>query len=219
MGAGAAGRRSASCTAPRLRPTPCWSARVPRSASSPPRDSATCWRSGGRCATRCTSSRSTRRRRPFWRRDVCGTRCRSGSARPARCCKPLDEAAVADAADALVAAGAQRDRGRVPVLVPRRHARAARARDHPGAPSRRVRLAVVGGRPGVPRIRTHRRHRLRRLREAGGRPLSRQSRQRPAERLGARAAADHAVARRHFRIARRRGCARCACFCPGPRPA
>ena len=45
--------------------------------------------------------------------------------------KPLDEAAVADAADALVAAGARGDRGRVPVLVPRRHARAARARDHP----------------------------------------------------------------------------------------
>ena len=75
----------ASCTAPRSRPTPCWSARARRSASSPPRASATCWRSGARCATRCTSSRSIPRRRPFSRPAACGARCRSGSARPARC--------------------------------------------------------------------------------------------------------------------------------------
>ena len=48
------------------------------------------------------------------------------------------------------------DRRLLPVLVPRSRARAAAARDHPRAPSRPDRLAIVRGGPGLPRIRAHR---------------------------------------------------------------
>ena len=172
--------RRASCTAPRLRPTPCWSARAP---GRPDHHRGLPRRAGDRAPDAPPDVRAgarSRRRRPFWRPDACGARCRSGSARPARCCRPLDEAAVADAADALVAAGARA----IAVVflfsfLDDTHERRAREIILQRHPDVFVSLSSRG-RPGVPRVRAHRRHRLRRLREAGGRPLSRQSRQRPA---------------------------------------
>ncbi len=93
------------------------------------------------------------------------------------------------------------DRRRLSVLLSQRRARAPRPRDHRGAASRPVRLAVLRGRSGLPRIRAHGGHGVRCLCEAGGGPLSRQSRRRPRRRGGSGAPANHAVARRNFRLA------------------
>ena len=90
------------------------------------------------------------------------------------------------------------DRGRVPVLVPQQRARAPRPRDHRRAPPRRVRLHLLRGRSGLPRVRAHGRHDLRRLREAGRRPLPRQSRRRARRCTRSGSFADHAVPRRHL---------------------
>jgi hypothetical protein len=63
------------------------------------------------------------------------------------------------------------DRHRVPVLLPRPGAGAACTRADPGSSSAVGGVAVLGGRPGLPRVRACLRDRLRRLREAGARPV------------------------------------------------
>src|SRR5262249_23635618 len=68
----------------------------------------------------------------------------------------LDEAAVTAAADELVSAGAQAIA--VVFLFSFLIARAPRSRDHRGASSARIRLSLVRGRSGLPRIRAHCRH-------------------------------------------------------------
>ena len=129
---------------------------------------------------------------------------------------PLDEASVRDAAAVLVADGVEA----IAIcflfafLNPAHERRAAAliARDWP-------QLAVSLSSevdPGFPRIRAHRRHRIRRLYQAGGRPLSGAAGDAACARRDRRAAAIDAVARRHRRPARSRGSVRCGCSSPAP---
>ena len=98
--------------------------------------------------------------------------------------------------------GGRGGRGLLPVLVRQPGARAAHPRDHQPSASRADGVAVLRGRSGVSRIRADLRHRLRRLREAGGRPLSGSHGARSRRGRGRRAVADHAVARRRLLVFR-----------------
>ncbi len=77
--------------------------------------------------------------------------------------EPLDEAAVAAAADDWSSSGLTLDRPVLPALLPQPGPRAARRRDHPSAPPARHRVDVDRHRPGVPRVRAHQHDRARRL--------------------------------------------------------
>ena len=175
LGRAARNDRRASCTARRSRPMRCSSARapeigldhdrgLPRRARDRPADAAPDVRRDARAGDAGV---------PGARRAAQGgarARRRSGEV-----VAPLDEASVRRRGDELVAAGVRGDRGLFSVLVPQsaRTSGAPReiiARDIPTC----LRLAVLRGRSGLPRVRAHRRHRVRCLREAGGRPLSRQ---------------------------------------------
>ena len=168
--------------------------------ASPPRASATCWRSAARCGTSSTSSMLEPETPVFLAPGALRSEVPERITATGEVLSPLDESVGrAPRPTTLAAEGVAGDRHRLPVLVPQSGARAARrarsSRDrHPDARG----LALVRGRSGVPRIRAHRRHRLRRLREAGDRPLSRRMEQDLAA-AGVGAAADHAVARRHLR--------------------
>ena len=71
------------CTALPSPPTRSSRARRRAPRSSPPRASATCWRSAGRCGRRSTTS--TSRSRGRWCRATSASRSRSGSMRAAAC--------------------------------------------------------------------------------------------------------------------------------------
>ena len=88
-------------------------------------------------------------------------------------------------------------------LVPQSRARATRPRGDRGCHARRAGLALLRGRSGLPRVRAHCRHHLRRLCEADRPPLSRRHGARSRQGRRAGAAAGHAVPRRSRRQRRR----------------
>ncbi len=108
----------------------------------------------------------------------------------------LDEAAVAERGRRAGAGRRRGDRHLLPVLLPQSRPRTARRRADPRPPSRAHAVALARGRSGVPRIRAHGRHRLRRLPEAAGRQLPGAPRTRPRPGRHQCAAAGHAIARR-----------------------
>ena len=132
---------------------------------------------------------------------------------------PLDEDSVRRAAAELVVRRRAGDRGVLSVLLPASAARAAHARVDRGGASGHRRVAVERRRSHLPRIRTHRRHRVRCVHEAGRRPLSGTPGGRAARGARHRTVADHAVARRACGHVRRARSGRCGCSCPVPRPA
>ena len=81
----------------------------------------------------------------------------------------------------------------LPVFLPSSRTRATGPGIHPTPPPRGDGVAVFRGRSHLPRVRTHLRHRLRRLQQTGGRPLPGRHGTRPGCRRGAGAGADHAV--------------------------
>ena len=83
------------------------------------------------------------------------------------------------------------------LLVRQPRARAAHARDRRGAGARDQRVALVGRRPDLPRVRAPLRDGLRRLPRPGGEALPRRARRDAARPRRARRAAHHALARRH----------------------
>ena len=111
------------------------------------------------------------------------------------------------------------DRGVLSVLLPASAARAAHARADRGGASGHRRVAVERGRSHLPRIRAHRRHRVRCVHEACRRPLSGTP--------GGRAARGARHAHRCRSCSRAAGLpahplrasGRCGCSCPVPRPA
>ncbi len=70
--------------------------------------------------------------------------------------RPLNEDSVRKAAAALVEAGVEGDRDLLPVLLRQPRPRAPRRRDHPRGLSRSRPVAVLRGRPCLPRIRADR---------------------------------------------------------------
>ena len=100
----------------------------------------------------------------------------------------------------IAGAEGRRDRRRLPLFLrqpgARARGRAGDRRDGAGGDG----LALLRHRSRVPRIRAHQHHRLRRLREAGARPLPRRDGARPRGVRRERAAAGDAVARRPRRL-------------------
>ena len=120
----------------------------------------------------CTASCSSRRRRCSSPPARSAGRRSSRSPRRATSSSPSTRRRCARPRPNSPADGVRGHRRVLPVLLPQPRARTAHARDHRTQPSRHAGVAFLRGRPRVPRIRAHRRHRLRCLHEARCRPLS-----------------------------------------------
>ena len=121
----------------------------------------------------CIGSCCSRTRRCSWHLARSARRCASSVSAQGEVVIPLDEASVQRAAAELVAATAcRRSRSATCSRFSIRRMSSAPANmiaaAHPGIAG----LVVIRRRSGVPRIRTHRRHRVRCVYEAGRRPLS-----------------------------------------------
>ena len=198
LGRGRRRGRAASRTARPSPPTPCSSARAPASACSRPQGFRDVLEIGRQIAARrSTASSSIPRRRSSWRRAAIAGRSPERIDANGEVLMPLDEAAVATTAGRAGRGRRRGDRDRLPVLVPQSGARASRrASSSRARHPRLMRVALLRGRSGLPRIRAHGRHHLRRLREARVDRYLAHLEAGPRAGRHRGAAAGHAVARR-----------------------
>ena len=174
---------------------------------------------GRRSARACTTSTWTRRCRPSSLRAGAGSASASAWTPGARARAAARGRRAAGGGDRCARRASRPSRSATFLVPQSRRTSGGRARSSRELAPDDQRLALVGGRPDLSRVRAILRDRVRRLPRPGGEALPRGARRDAARPRDARRAADHALARRHRLGRARRPAAGHAASSPGRRAA